>query len=144
MTSEARLIANRRNAKLSTGPRTADGKARASKNALRHGLNSAPERSDHLADVLGLAGRIAGGAEANLAGQDAARAELDLIRIRRVKQCVLQAAVTRIETGGDPVQTLDADAVMARALIECADDLLKLDRYERRARSRRRRAFRAL
>ena len=145
MTSQARIIANRRNAELSTGPRTADGKARASKNALRHGLNSAaPERSDYLAEVLGLAGRIGGCAEANLAGRDAAKAELDLVRIQMVKQRVLQAAIRRIETNGDQDHSLDPDEVTARALIECADELLKLDRYERRARSRRRKAFRAL
>ena len=33
-----RVEANRRNARRSTGPRTVDGKARASRNALKHGL----------------------------------------------------------------------------------------------------------
>ena len=36
--SEARLAANRRNALLSTGPKTADGKERSRANALKHGL----------------------------------------------------------------------------------------------------------
>lgn len=36
--SQARLEANRRNARLSRGPRTAKGKARARMNALKHGL----------------------------------------------------------------------------------------------------------
>jgi len=36
--SEAQLAANRRNAQRSTGPRTAEGKARSSANATRHGL----------------------------------------------------------------------------------------------------------
>ena len=36
--SQARRIANRANAARSTGPRTRRGKARASRNALRHGL----------------------------------------------------------------------------------------------------------
>ena len=39
--SEARLNANRTNAQRSTGPRTPDGKARASQNALKHGLCAA-------------------------------------------------------------------------------------------------------
>jgi hypothetical protein len=39
-TSERRRAANRRNAQRSTGPRTAAGKRRASRNALKHGLCS--------------------------------------------------------------------------------------------------------
>ena len=38
-TSDAQLQANRLNAQLSTGPRTAEGKKRSSLNALRHGLS---------------------------------------------------------------------------------------------------------
>ena len=38
MTTNARIKANRNNAKKSTGPRTEGGKTRASKNALKHGL----------------------------------------------------------------------------------------------------------
>lgn len=37
-TSPARIAANRRNARKSTGPRTADGKSRSRWNALQHGL----------------------------------------------------------------------------------------------------------
>ena len=38
--SEKRLAANRENAKKSTGPRTEEGKARSSKNAVKHGFRS--------------------------------------------------------------------------------------------------------
>ena len=40
MTNPAQLAANRRNAQKSTGPKTAEGKAAASQNALRHGLTA--------------------------------------------------------------------------------------------------------
>ncbi len=38
MISEKQLEANRRNAQNSTGPKTAGGKAKSSRNNLRHGL----------------------------------------------------------------------------------------------------------
>src|SRR4051794_20930126 len=40
-TSQARIDANRRNAQLSTGPRTEEGKQRSRANALKHGLTGA-------------------------------------------------------------------------------------------------------
>jgi hypothetical protein len=70
MTSPKQLEANRRNAKLSSGPKSTEGKARSSRNALKHGLvsseiviwdveaelqpNSTIERElvDHLAGLL--------------------------------------------------------------------------------------------
>jgi hypothetical protein len=39
MTTARQIEANRANARLSTGPRTERGKARASRNARRHGLS---------------------------------------------------------------------------------------------------------
>jgi hypothetical protein len=41
MTSERKIAANRENARKSTGPRTSKGKTRASRNAVRHGLEGA-------------------------------------------------------------------------------------------------------
>ena len=38
MATEAQIIANRRNSQKSTGPRSPEGKAIVSKNAVKHGL----------------------------------------------------------------------------------------------------------
>ena len=61
MTSDRRQRANRANAKSSTGPKTAAGKALAAQNAFRHGLN-VPVLSDPLLapEIEAMARRISG------------------------------------------------------------------------------------
>src|SRR5262245_13693746 len=62
MASERQIAANRRNAARSTGPRTASGKVRSSKNALRHGFaafgGQSPMAEGNL-DLEALADRLA-------------------------------------------------------------------------------------
>jgi hypothetical protein len=67
MTSQQHIDANRRNACNSTGPRTADGKAKAARNALRHGFDSVvfgegegPEQIEKIARLI--AGKDSNGA----------------------------------------------------------------------------------
>jgi hypothetical protein len=61
LTSDHKVKANRANAQASTGPKTADGRARAARNALRHALSlpicSNPALSE---EVETLAREIAG------------------------------------------------------------------------------------
>jgi hypothetical protein len=52
--STARIEANRANATHSTGPRTAEGKARAAQNARKHGFTAASFSVIHLEDVQSL------------------------------------------------------------------------------------------
>jgi hypothetical protein len=42
MTTADQILANQTNAQLSTGPKTAEGKARSAKNAVKHGFNTIP------------------------------------------------------------------------------------------------------
>jgi hypothetical protein len=142
---QSRADANRANARRSTGPRSAAGKARASKNALRHGLNAAPSQgADVPVDVLSLASRLSGRSEPGDAGLAAAEAQTHLVRIRTTKLRVLEASVRRIEAEAGPDQRLDPDAVLGRALAESAEELRVLDGYDRKAHSRRKTAFRRL
>jgi hypothetical protein len=85
--SVRKLLANRANARASTGPRTAKGKSRSAQNSLRHGLSlfavSDPSMSDH---VEALAREIAGegaNTEMNDLARRVAEAQCDLSRVRR-------------------------------------------------------------
>ena len=86
MTSERKQKANRANARLSTGPKSANGKARSAKNALRHGLNSSVLSDPCLAEeVERMAHRIAGeraGSELLACARAIAEAQIDLQRVR--------------------------------------------------------------
>lgn len=52
MTSQAKIDANRRNARLSTGPKTTDGRRRSSQNARKHGLSIAEPFSEQTLSEL--------------------------------------------------------------------------------------------
>lgn len=109
--SARRLRANRANSRLSTGPRSEDGKARAARNALRHGLSLGSGSLVGLApDIAGLAARLAGEgadeARRELAGL-AAEAQVDLLRIRHMRRALLASVVAALEQ--DERARLDAD-----------------------------------
>ena len=100
MTSDARIKANRTNARASTGPKSAHGRARAARNALRHAL-SLPVFSDPILSeaVETLAGKIAG-ADAKQEIQElawqVAEAQIDLLRVRRARQRLLSKSLSDV------------------------------------------------
>src|SRR5262245_46159551 len=91
MSSIRQVAANRRNARKSTGPRTAAGCARSSKNAIRHGLCVPPDRDFQTkADRLGTAIAHSIPSQAyDFVREQAmtmAAAELELARVRKMRK----------------------------------------------------------
>lgn len=134
MTSERKIAANRKNAQKSTGPRSERGRRHSRGNALRHGLaiaiGSDPSFSKDI-EVLAAALERNGGQAVGEFAVQAAEAELDLLRIRKLR------ASKFTDVYGQPSATLGQFAQLDK-------ELAKLDRYERRALSRRKRALRAI
>lgn len=91
MASEKQLRANRENAKRSTGPKTAAGRLKSSRNALRHGL-SVPLSADPAAAMKAcqiaqlLAPEAADDLQAMAAGRDGASPCPAPARRRRPRQ----------------------------------------------------------
>jgi hypothetical protein len=98
VTSDRKIKANRANARASTGPKTARGRARAARNALRHGL-SLPVCSDPALseEVEALAREIAGtdaNAEIRELARQVAEAQIDLRRVRYARHQLLSHALS--------------------------------------------------
>jgi hypothetical protein len=130
MTSLRKIYSNRRNAKRSTGPKTAAGKTRSARNGRRHGL-SRPSWIDRpaLLRIAALTRVILGervDAEHCFYANQAALAQVEIERAREAKAEI----IARTLTAPDPAGPIRRAA--------------SIDRYERRARSRRKFAIRAL
>ena len=97
MTSAARIAANKRNARRSTGPKTHSGKTRSAKNALSHGFSLPIARDPILsAKAESLAQAIAGedsGSERLAAARQIAEAQIDLCRVRAARFNLLRGAI---------------------------------------------------
>lgn len=137
MTGRRKARANRTNARSSTGPRSPAGKARASQNARQHGLSvSALHDPDHSSAVKSWAQRLLGDNKSpalEVIALQFAAAQVDLLRVRQARHLALTRALT------DPSA---ADGSISEAVAKVATELAALERYERRALSRRKFAIR--
>ncbi len=132
MTSDRKIAANRNNAKKSTGPRSNAGREASRRNALRHGLavaiGSDPAFHEDIEKLAKLLTSSSGMQKVSEFARAAAEAEHDLLRIRKIRASLFE--------------TYFGDTTAPDGLAALNDKLAKLERYERRAFSRRKRALR--
>jgi hypothetical protein len=126
MATEKQIAANRANAQKSTGPKTAAGRPKSGRNAFRHGLSLPMEiDGDVSTKIEALVEALASNnpdTDRQLAIAEIAQAQLELLQIRKVRAQML--AGTKLEEGD----------------LKVLQRLLALDRYERYAHTKRRRA----
>jgi len=143
VSTQKQIAANRANAKRSTGPRTAQGKAKSAGNSLRHGLTAVAKHVETTVPIASLAKELVGaigGADGYSVARIFAETTQQIVDVRTRRALLLSEAMST--TGGDANEM----AVAVRAIgegdrREVVDDLVKLERYERRATSRRRKIW---
>jgi hypothetical protein len=94
MITSRQSTANRRNGRLSTGPRTVSGKKRSARNAKRLGLSLSVLANPGLShEVKALTAKLAGDGASSTTfrelAAEIAEAQVDLVRIRRARDAIL-------------------------------------------------------
>jgi hypothetical protein len=156
MATERQRAANRANAQRSTGPKSHAGKKRASQNAYRHGLSACILLGpDWITNVEDLAREIVDSTGGQIDhARSIAHAQLEVLRVRSISTAVVTQILADRDHGGRTTSADRKELAVARAEPENESALtpdginralaaLKaLDRYERRAISKRRRIVR--
>jgi hypothetical protein len=123
------------NRKKSTGPRSKAGGEASRRNARRHGLAVAigtdPAFHDDIEKLAKVLSRSSGMQKASESAREAAEAQLELLRIRKVRAWLFETLYFTTTAAPD-------------RLVELNEKLAKLERYERSAFSRRKRALRVI
>jgi hypothetical protein len=164
LTSDRKIKANRENARASTGPKTLGGRTRSARNALRHALSLSVYSDPLLSEEVETLAREIAGVDATVETHDLARqvaeAQIDLRRVRyarhqladsetRWKMAVLGSLLRKnapdLSAALEKFVTSTPQGPDKFATILCQEtkQLLRMDRYERRALSRRKFAIRA-
>jgi len=120
MVSERQRAANRANAKRSTGPKTVAGKLRSSRNALTHGLSASPPHAENSEAFC--SPESCKGKRQHEPGSELAQTQSTLSHIRLIRANLIAAVL---------------EEPSARAIKR----LKALDRYERAALRKRRKAM---
>jgi hypothetical protein len=148
--SGEKLKTNKENAGKSTGPRSATGKKRASTNARRHGLSVSIRTDPALtSEIERLAVALAGGQDDPQrlqAAREAAEAEYDVLRVRWARAVLMHGGAGK-KSNGDSARSASqrrVDLAQLDTVTKNLPQLERLDRYEDRALSRRRKAMRIL
>jgi hypothetical protein len=145
VSSARKIAANRTSARSSTGPKTAQGLARAARNALRHGLNVPIYSDPAMTEELDTLAREIAGAEAHaeirVLARGVAEACLDLRRVRLARHRHLLDAL-RAHEQTDVASPIDRAGEFALTASQ-TKTLFAMDRYEGCARLRLKSAIQA-
>jgi hypothetical protein len=143
MTSVAQIVANRKNGAGGCGPRTATGKTRSRRNALRHGLTvNILNDSAVRPEAEELAKAIAGPNVNSARLADARTIAVTLVVLFRIRDAQVKLMDSACPAPLMASEVLGQEAFSAEALLEVLPQLARWHDYERKVLSRLKRAIR--